>query len=649
MSQRINWFWRSIVIFMTFLGILVSLNQFFYWNLFGISFVNNSFLYIILSLFLPLVFVILPASKRRNTSGVPWYDVILFSVTIILSIYFSIHGTEIINKGWDYAAPPLATIFSFVFWLIVLEALRRTAGKVVASIALFFSLYPLFTSKIPIYFLQGVSMDFINVARNHTFGANSILGIPLQAAGTILIGFLLFGVVLQHTGGANFFYNIAQTIFGRMRGGSAKVSIVSSSLMGMMSGSAVSNVLTTGPMTIPSMKKDGFDSYYAASVEATASTGGTITPPIMGSAAFIMVSFLGIPYGEIVIAAAIPAFLYYLGIFVQVDAYAAKNKFVGSTEHSYRDIFKHLKDGWPFILSLILLIYLLVVLRTELQAPYIVALLLLIINLFNKNDRLTLQRILDILYNSGKTVSEILGIIVGVGLIVGGLSITGVSLSLSRELVALVGDNVLFILIAGAITCFILGMGMTVSAVYVFLAIVMSPSLIELGVHPIAAHLFVIYWATVSYITPPVALASFSAAGIAGSNPIKTSLTSMKLGSVKYFIPFFFAFNPSLIAQGSFGEILISLVTAILGVFILASGLEGYMVGIGIVNSIIGKVALTIIGLLFLYPGSLTDLIAVIATIIMFIFFIFRRITKKGNESKNEIVEGSGFVDSKAK
>lgn len=647
MSARVNLFWRTVVIMMTSLGLLASINQFFYLNIFGISFINNSFLYLMLAFFLPLVFIIIPATKKKEYKSVPWYDLLLFCVTIVVTIYFSYHGSNIINQGWEYQAPLLATIFSFVFWVIVLEALRRTAGKVVAGIALFFSLYPLFTGYIPIYFLQGVPFDFITVATSHSFGASSIMGIPLQAAGTILIGFLLFGVVLQHTGGSQFFYNVAQAMFGRMRGGSAKVSIVSSSLMGMMSGSAVSNVLTTGPMTIPAMKKDGFESNYAASVEATASTGGTITPPIMGSAAFIMVSFLGIPYGEIVIAAAIPAFLYYLGIFIQVDAFAAKNGFVGSAKANFKDVIKHIISGWPFILSLILLIYLLVIMRTEIQAPYIAVVLLLVISLFSKNNRLTWCKFIDIIFNSGKIISEILGIIAGVGLIVGGLSITGVSFSLSRELVALVGDNVLLILIAGAITCFILGMGMTVSAVYVFLAIVMAPPLIELGVHPIAAHLFVIYWATVSYITPPVALASFSAAGIAGADPIRTSLISMKLGSVKYFIPFFFAYNPVLLAQGSLSEIAIAFVTAVIGVFILACGLEGYMVGVGVIKSYFANFVLVISGLLILFPGIMTDLLGLLMAGSVVVNLIYLKQKAKKNDEVNVIEKE--IIDSKAK
>lgn len=624
-DKRVTLFWKSFIILLTVFGILIAINQFFYLNLFGINIMRGPFLFVMLGLFVPIIFITKPISKKHPNLKVAWYDITFFILTIVLSIYFSINGEDIINMGWEYSAPPLATVFSYLYWIIILEALRRSAGWVVTVIALLLSVFPLFTDKMPMQLLQGVPYTLENLARSHTFSTDSIMGLPLQAAGTILVGFLLFGVVLQQTGGADFFYNMAQSVFGRSRGGSAKVSIVSSAFMGMMSGSAVSNVLTTGPMTIPAMKKGNFKPYYAASVEATASTGGTITPPIMGSAAFIMVTFLGIPYSEIVIAATIPAILYFWGIFVQVDAYAAKNNLLGSQEHQLKDVLKYLKQGWPFVFALLLLIYLLVVHKLELQAPYITSLFLLLVSIFYKENRLTFKSFMNIFYESGKVIGEIIGIIAGVGLIVGGLSLTGVALSLSGEIVSLVGDNVFLILVAGAITCFILGMGMTVSAVYVFLAIVMAPSLVQMGINPIAAHLFVIYWATVSYITPPVALASFSAAGIAGSSPMKTSINSMKLGSVKYFIPFFFVYNPSMIAQGDIKDVVITLLFSIVGIFFLASGLEGYMAGIGELKSLLLKFIFVIIGITFFFPSLLSDLLALILAVLVISFLLIQK------------------------
>ncbi|GAA4284346.1 TRAP transporter permease [Brevibacterium daeguense] len=582
MNSRITPLWKGVIVVLTVLGVLLAMNQAFFWNLGGIVLLTNSYLYLTLACFLPIVFLVFPIVKSQKGKPMPFYDVILAALTFVVCLYFGVNGENIVNFGWDKSLtyPTITLIFSFVLWALVLEALRRSAGLVVTGIALAFSIYPMFALGVPVPFLQGIPYELDDTARIHAMGVDSILGLPLQTAASILIGFLMFGVALQHTGGATFFYDLAQSLFGRFRGGSAKVSVISSGFMGMMSGSAVSNVLTTGPMTIPAMKKSGFPGRYAAGVEATASTGGTITPPIMGAAAFLMVSFVGVPYGEIALAAAIPALLYYLGIYVQIDAYSAKTGLKGISKDLLPKAGQTALKGWPYIVALVGLVLLLVVQRNEEQAPYWVIGFLLVVALFSKEHRLTPKSFIDFLFASGKTIAEIIGIIAGVGLIVGGLSMTGVSLSLARELINLVGDNLFLILIAGAVTSFVLGMGMTVSAVYVFLAVVLAPALTAMGINPIAAHLFVIYWATVSYITPPVALASFAAANIAGTPAMSTSLTAMRLGSVKYIIPFAFVLNPALVAQDSgIVEIAYTAVFAIIGVFFLGCAFEGWMIG----------------------------------------------------------------------
>ena len=612
MNKRITPLWKGVIVALTVLGVLLTMNQAFFWNAFGIALLTNSYLYYILACFLPLVFLLFPALKSLRGRRMPIYDAALAAITFVVCVYFGFNGERISNLGWDKSLsyPAITLVFSFVLWAIVLEALRRTAGLVVMIIATVFSIYPLVALGIPVPFLQGIPYQIQDAARIHAMGVDSILGLPLQTAASILVGFLLFGVALQHTGGATFFYNLAQAAFGRFRGGSAKVSIISSAFMGMMSGSAVSNVLTTGSMTIPAMKRSGFPGRYAAGVEATAATGGTITPPIMGTAAFLMVSFVGVPYAEIALAATIPALLYYLGIFVQIDAYSAKAGLKGVAKDMLPRAGRVIIQGWPYLVALIGLIVLLVVQKNESQAPYWIVGFLLVVAIFMKDNRLTFKSFVDFLFASGKTIAEILGIIAGVGLIVGGLSMTGVSLSLARELIDLVGDNLVLILIAGAVTSFVLGMGMTVSAVYVFLAIVMAPALVGMGINPIAAHLFVIYWATVSYITPPVALASFAAANIAGTPPMSTSLVAMRLGAVKYIIPFAFVINPALIAQESTGfEIAYTLLIAAIGIFFLGCGFEGWMIGINRRLKTIMRLALIVAGGLTLLPELTTSFI----------------------------------------
>ncbi|MCK1803320.1 TRAP transporter permease [Brevibacterium sp. R8603A2] len=612
MNQRITPMWKGVIVVLTVLGVLLAMSQAFFWSPFGLTFLTNSYLYYTLAFFLPIVFLIFPIAKSQKDRAMPFYDVVLAALTFVVAFYFGLNGENIVNFGWDKSLtyPTITIVFSFIFWLLVLEALRRAAGLVVTLIALVFSIYPMFALAVPVPFLQGIPYQLDDAARIHVMGVDSILGLPLQTAASILIGFLLFGVALQHTGGATFFYDLAQSVFGRYRGGSAKVSSISSAFMGMMSGSAVSNVLTTGPMTIPAMKKSGFPGRYAAGVEATASTGGTITPPIMGTAAFLMVSFVGVPYGEIALAAAIPAVLYYFGIYIQVDAYSAKTGLKGVPKHLLPRAGRTALLGWPYIVALIGLILLLTVQKNESQAPYWVVGFLLVVAIFMKDHRLTPKSFVDFLFAGGKTIAEIIGIIAGVGLIVGGLSMTGVSLSLARELITLVGDNLFLILIAGAVTSFVLGMGMTVSAVYVFLAIVMAPALTGMGINPIAAHLFVIYWATVSYITPPVALASFAAANIAGTPPMSTSLTAMRLGSVKYIIPFAFVLNPALVAQDStVFQIIYTFVFALIGVFFLGCAFEGWMIGVARRLTVVMRVVLFAAGLATLAPELTSSLI----------------------------------------
>lgn len=596
-NTRLTPVWRAAIMVLTVAGILLTMNQVFFWNLFGLSLPTNSFLYVLCACFLPIVLMVQPlrkvdparaegirspevqaAAAAASGSRVPWYDMVLMAAVVACCLYLAGNGIEITVYGWSFMAPALATVVSFVFWMLIVEILRRAAGWIIAVIALAVSLYPVVAATMPIGFLQGISYDLDLLARIHVMGSDSILGLPLQTAGSILVGFLLFGVVLQHTGGAAFFHDLSMALFGRYRGGSAKVSVASSAAMGMMSGSAVSNVLTTGPMTIPAMIKSGFTPKTAGAVEATASSGGSITPPIMGTAAFLMVSFVGVPYTSIIVAAIIPAVLYFLGIFLQIDGYAALKDLRGTRKELLPRIGASLLAGWPYLGALGLLIVLLFLLGSESQVPFWVVGVLLVIAWVKPGLRFGAQEWSAMILDIGKTLAQIIGLIAGVGLILGGLTATGVALSLSRDIVALVGENVVPILIVGAIACFIMGMGLTISAAYVFLAIVMAPALITLGVDPIAAHLFVIYWASVSYITPPVGLAAFAAAGISKASPMGTCVEAMRLGAVKYIVPFGFALNPALVAQAPLMDVLLAGAASIVAVFALACAFSGWLI-----------------------------------------------------------------------
>lgn len=615
-GHRLTPLWMVVVVVLTALGVLLTMNQVFFWNIGGLAVLTNSFLYLVLACFLPVLFLTAPARRTEPADAaertdldagdppVAWYDVALCVLTIAVCGYFAWNGVTIKEYGWEFVAPLPATVASFALWGIVLEALRRAAGLIVTVVAALFSVYPLFAAEVPFSFLQGITYDVTTLAQVHAMGPESILGLPMQTAGTILIGFLLFGVVLQHTGGADFFYRLSMALFGRFRGGSAKVAVASSAAMGMMSGSAVSNVLTTGPMTIPAMKRDGFSPTVAGGVEATASSGGSITPPIMGTAAFLMVAFVGVPYTQILVAATIPAILYFLGIYLQIDGYAARRGLRGTPKEQLPAFGRSLLQGWPYVASLALLTVLLFVTRSETQAPYYVIAFLLVMAAVLPGIRFGRHEVRELAIDAGRTLSQIIGIIAGIGLILGGLTATGVSLSLARDMVALVGDNAVLLLIAGAVACFILGMGMTISAAYVFLAIVMVPAVVQLGINPIAAHLFVIYWASVSYITPPVGLAGFAAAGIAKAPAMATCVAAMRLGAVKYVVPFGFALNPALVGQAPLPAVLLAFALSLVAVFAIAGAMEGWILGVDGQMPLLVRIVLGVGGfLLFLQQG----------------------------------------------
>ncbi len=371
-------------------------------------------------------------------------------------------------------------------------------------------------------------------------------------------------------------------LVGGYRGGAGKVSIFASGFMGSMSGSVISNVLTTGAVSIPAMKTSGFSARYAAATEACASTGGVLMPPIMGATAFVMASWLGRPYVEIMLAAAIPSLLYYFGLFVQIDAYSARRGLPGLSREELPQVWQTLAAG--------------LALHRGLRAAHLSddrlqvgddrALLCCgaasgLQPVCGAQDRVSWQGFLDIIVSVGRTLSEIVAVLLGIGMIVGAFQATGLTGPLANELVHMAGNSVPMLLLMGALTSFIFGMGMTVTACYIFLAVVLAPALVQAGLNELAVHLFILYWGMVSFITPPVALGAFSAASMAGAPAMRSGFEAMKLGGVIYFVPFFFVLNPALIGQGTASEVIIVLVCALIGVWFIASALQGYISFVG--------------------------------------------------------------------
>jgi len=610
--EKIGPFWHVIFVIFSMLGILLAVNQLFRLELFGFKPLDTSYLYYSLTLYLSASFLLYPAAKSAG-DRVPWYDVVLFLFVVITNIYFGIHGIDIIERGWEYRSPLPATIFSVLLWFLVIEAVRRSTDIYMTVMCLIFSAYPLFAVYMP-GFLQGQPHDFLTSARLYAMGSSGILGIPLDVVCTLLIGFMVFGVVLQNTGGGTFFFKLAQSLLGHTRGGAAKISILASAFFGMISGSTTSNTLTIGAMTISAMKTTGFPPHLAAAIEACASTGGPIMPPVMGAAAFIMASFLNVPYAVVAIGAFIPACLYYLGLFVQVDGYAAKANLKGLSKDELPSFWGTLRDGWFYTLAIVLLVYFLLTLRLEARAPYYASAALVALSMIKKETRLDWKKFIAMIANIGKVVTQLVAILAAAGLIIGGLSVTGVALAFSRELVGAVGNNIFLILLMGALSSFVLGLGMTITACYIFLAIVMVPALISLGIDPLAAHLFVFYWGVLSEITPPVALCVSAACGLAGSNFMQTGWAAMRLGAVKYIIPFFFAYNPALLTHGVWWEVLLVTFFAVVGIYYLGSALEGYLWGIGQINWP-SRISLIAGGLLIAFPELYTTLIGLVIVV----------------------------------
>ncbi len=628
--------WQIVLVALTTIGIIFAINYVFTLNLFGVTILENSYFYILIAVFVSSAFLLYPARKGMPREKIPWYDVLLFLACLGTSSYFAWHGVEIVLKAWSFTAPVGATVCSVILWFLIIEAVRRAGGLPLALICLFFSFYPLFAPYMPA-FLQGQGFSFLGIAKYHLLGVTSVLGIPTKVFGKLLIGFMIFGVALQVTGGGKFFINLANALLGHTRGGPAKVSVAASALFGSMSGSVISNVVTTGAMTIPTMKSTGYPPHFAGAVEACSSTGGVLMPPIMGATAFIIASFLNMPYVYICAAAVLPSILYYLGIFIQVDAYAAKTGLKGISRSELPSLWQTLKEGWFYILAFGVLIYLLIYLRREAIAPFYATALLFALCMIRKETRLTAKKFFDFLAGTGRLLTELMAILAAIGFIVGSLAVTGVGNSFAREIIFFAGGSLPLLLILCALTSFILGMGMTVTACYIFLAIVLAPALVKIGLYPLAVHLFVMYCGMISYITPPVALGAYAAAGIAGASPIKTGFQAMRLGIAIYFVPFFFVLNPALVLHGSPLSIVHAFFTCAIGIALIASASEGYLLGVGKLSPLV-RPFIAISGILLGIPEWRTDAIgAVILAITLAICFTQRRVLK--------LKEAPGFED----
>jgi len=651
--------WRWALVVLTAFTIFLCINQQFALRFFiGFTQLNTEYFYLLISCMLPFTFLIFPGSPKASMTRLPWYDVVLFVSTALASLYLMLNIREAAELGWEFGDPPQSIIWAgYVMWAVLMEALRRTGGWSLMLCILPFTVYPLFAGANWLGPLKGNQSTLDQTTAYHVLSTESLLGIPIQAFADVVIGFLVFGTALMMTGAGKFFINLAFALCGTFRGGAAKVGIFASGLLGMMSGSIVSNVLTAGTMTIPTMKRTGFTASYAAAIEACASTGAVLAPPVMGATAFVMAQFMGTTYAEVAVAAIIPAVLYYAGLFMQVDAYAARHGLKGLERRELPSLRQTFKEGWYFAFVVIVLVIMLLYFKRESHAPFYATALLLVLNQWEQpgkwkplntiallvagaatvvmtirgeayakamelpagdpgsfdawmnavllpvlggmlllvvlnelggDKRWGLARYIKFLEANGRTFVELVGILAGCGLLIGAFSLTGVISSLANDLLGLAGGNALLLLAMCAITSLVLGLGLTTTACYIFLAILVGPALEKLGLNKMSVHMFIFYWGMLSSITPPVAIASFAAAGIAGAPAMKTGWESMWVGSIIYFIPFFFVLNPALVFQAAtpgdaipYFEAFYLTVTTLIGTVFICGGIQGYQAGVG--------------------------------------------------------------------
>lgn len=533
---------------------------------------SSEFAYGLLALLMPMAFLLWP----RHV----WLDRALALASFLGFAWLALMTERIVTEGWEYAAPDAAKAVSLMIWALVLEGARRTGGRPLFVVVALLSAYPIVAGYLP-GLLAGFGMAPPETAAFYALSTEGILGVPMRAFVNLVLGFLVFGVALQKTGGGAFFLDLAFAALGHVRGGPAKVAVISSGLMGSMSGSVVSNILTTGTLTIPTMKRIGIRPATAAGIEACASTGGVLAPPIMGATAFVMATFLNIPYQDIALAAVLPTLLYFMALFVQVDAMAAREGFAGIERAQLPRLREVLARGWWYLAVFLLLIWMLLWLNRESWAPWFATALLLAVNQMLPRHRWDRAAAIGALAATGRLFAELASLLAAVGLIVGALVVTGKIGNIASDLLALAGGSLWLLLALGAATAFLLGIGMTVTAAYIFLAVGLAPALIEVGLQPLAVHMFILYWSMLSYITPPVAIGSYAAASIAKAAPMRAGLEAMRLGGVIYMLPFFFVIEPALLFQGPPMQIAAVFGSAVIGVLMIACASQGWMIGLG--------------------------------------------------------------------
>ncbi|HEX7066107.1 MAG TPA: TRAP transporter permease [Bacillales bacterium] len=577
---------------------------------------------------LALIFILYPIKKTgAKKVGVPWYDGLFALIALGCNYYIFFNYERIVTDAIVFGFTPLDKVVATVAVILLLEATRRAVGIPIVIIAITAIGYAIWGRYIPLFGHQGFSWG--ELSTELFYGTNAIFGIPLQISSTYIYLFLFFGVLLVKTGIGEFFNDLAFALTGKFTGGTAKAAVVSSGLQGMVSGSSVANTVGSGAFTIPMMKKNGFKPSFSAAVEASSSTGGQIMPPIMGAAAFIMAEYTGVPYNEIIIIAAIPAILYFSGVFFGAHFEAKKQGITGVSKDKLPS-FKSLMKRLDLLIPLIIIIGFLVSGFTATYSALFGIISAFLFSMIRKETRMSFREIIRTLEDGARTALPVIAACATAGVIVGVVTLTGLGGMIAGGIIDLSQGNFFLLLFLTMIACLILGMGLPTTANYVVTASMAAPAI--LGLFPdipvIAVHLFVFYFGIVADITPPVCLAAYAGAGIAGANPMKTGVTSTKLAIAAFIIPYMFVSNPVLVLQGdpTISSVIVAIVTALLGMAGISAGLMGFFIAEA---KWWERVLLIGSGLLLIYPNIIDSLIGFVVLGGLALFQFVRSRAKK--------------------
>lgn len=579
---------------------------------------------------LVMTFLYFPMTKKSYKNNPSIFDIVLMILSIISGGYLILNYNSILMRG---AIPNSAdTIFGISMIILTLEATRRSVGKELLIICLVFILYALFGRYAPgVFAHKGYS--FSRLVSQLYLTTEGIFGIPLDVSATYMVLFIIFGAILKETGLDSFFRDVSLAIAGKITGGPAQVAVVASGLFGTINGSATSNVVSTGTFTIPLMKSVGYSPYFAGAVEAVASTGGQLMPPIMGSAAFIMAEVLGIPYLKVALAAVIPAMLYYFSCSIMVYFRAKKLNLRPLRNNEIPSLKEAIKKSGHMLIPIALLITLLMIGRTPLFAAFYSIIATIVLSYFKKDTRLNLKKYIAIAESTAKSMIGVASACAAAGIIIGIVSLTGIGLTLGNNLVQIANGNIIILLILTVLVCLIMGMGVPTTVVYILMATIAAPPLINMGINPLAAHFFVFYFGLLASVTPPVAIAAYAAAGLANASPSKTGWQAFRLALAGFIIPFAFIFSPKLLfIDTNIFDLIIPIITSVIGVISLGASIEGIFLN---KMKIIERAVCFIAAICLIIPETISDIVGLILFFSIFIIHI----TKKSKKFKEEINE----------